>query len=173
VELHGGTVEARSDPHAKGAELVVTLPWWNPKDVQPPAPAQEEKTGMDLGGMRVLLVEDEADTRELLTVMLRSFRAEVHAVPTGDEALTALTTSPPDVLISDIRMDTIDGYALIRDVRSLPPERGGTVPAVALTALTRPEDRRRALEAGYQVHVPKPVTPAKLVAILGFLLRQR
>ena len=122
--------------------------------------------------MRVLLVEDDADTRELLTVMLRSFGAEVHAVSTGDEALAALTTAPPDVMVSDIRMDTIDGYALIKDVRALPAERGGTVPAVALTALTRQEDRRRALDAGYQVHVPKPVTPAKLVAVLGFLLRQ-
>jgi PAS domain S-box-containing protein len=172
VELHGGAVEVHSE-QGKGAEFVVTVPWWNPKDVQPATAAEEEKTRIDLAGMRVLLVEDEADTRDLLTVMLTNFGAEVHAVSTGDEALAALTTSPPDVMVSDIRMETIDGYALIRDVRALPSERGGTVPAVALTALTRPEDRRRALEAGYQVHVPKPVTPAKLVAVLGFLLRQR
>ena len=173
VELHGGTVEAHSEGPSKGAEFIVTLPWWNPKDIQPADAVEDGQTVVDLAGMRVLLVEDEADTRELLTVMLRSFNADIHAVATGDEALAALTTAPPDVLISDIRMDTIDGYALIKDVRALPPERGGVVPAVALTALTRQEDRRRALDAGYQVHVPKPVTPAKLVAVLGFLLRQR
>jgi PAS domain S-box-containing protein len=173
VELHGGIVEARGGREGQGAELVVTVPWWNPKELRPAAESPDGATPIDLQGMRVLLVEDEADPRELVTVMLRAFNAQVHAVATADEALAAITTSPPDVLVADIRMDNVDGYALIRDVRSLPPERGGRIPAIALTALTRQEDHRRALDAGYQVHVPKPVTPAKLVAVLGFLLRQQ
>jgi CheY-like chemotaxis protein len=173
VELHGGTITAHSDGEGKGAQFVVSVPWWNPKELQPPRMDAPRDAPIDLEGMRVLLVEDEADTRELITVMLRAFNAEVQAVSTAAEALARIATSPPDVLVSDIRLSDADGYRLIRDVRSLPPDHGGSVPAVALTALTRQEDHRRALDAGYQVHVPKPVTPAKLVAVLGFLRRHK
>jgi PAS domain S-box-containing protein len=171
VELHGGSVEAQSAGQSQGATFVVMLPWWNPKSALPDASA-ESRTPLDLKGMRVLLVEDEPETRDLLATMLGQFRAEVIAVGTTQEALAAVEQSAPDVLVSDIRLPKTDGYELIQAVRALSPEKGGTIPAIALTALTRSEDRRQALNAGYQVHVPKPVTPAKLAAVLGFLLRQ-
>ncbi len=169
VELHGGTVTAESD--ARGATFVVLLPWWNPKDAEDGR--TEQYADLRLDGLRVLLVDDDRDTRELLVAMLKLRRADVVVAASATDALAAFAQRPPDVLISDIRMPLSDGYQLIRSVRALPPERGGAVPAIALTALARPEDHRRALDAGYQVHVPKPVTPAKLDAVLGFILRQR
>jgi PAS domain S-box-containing protein len=171
VELHGGTVEAESAGEGAGASFQVTIPWWNPKDVEPVSSA-EGRAHFDLKGMRVLLVEDDADTRELLSAMLVQFGARVRAVATTEDALAAIDEGVADVLVSDIRLPESNDYDLIRAVRARPPERGGALPAVAVTALTRSEDHRRALDAGYHVHVPKPVTPAKLVAVLGFLLRQ-
>jgi CheY-like chemotaxis protein len=120
----------------------------------------------------VLLVEDDADNRDLLSTMLRSFKAEVRAMGSADDALAALEEWTPDVIVSDINMPDSDGYALIKAVRARSPERGGLTPAVALSAFARHEDHRRALDAGYQVHIPKPASPAKVVAVLGFLRRQ-
>jgi CheY-like chemotaxis protein len=165
-------VTAHSPGEGRGAEFVVTVPWWNPKALHP-TEAQEADAPVDLQGMRILLVEDDPDPRDMLSTMLRAFNAQVNAVGSAQEALAAVMAAPPDVLLSDIRLTDGDGYALIRDVRALPPARGGNVPAIALTALTRQEDHRRALDSGYQVHVPKPVTPAKLLAVLGFLRRQK
>ena len=175
VELHGGVVEARSEGEGRGATLLVTLPWWNPREIEAAADSGEEVSGapVDLDGLRVLFVEDDPDTRELVTFMLSRFGASVRAVPTAGDALTELVAFRPDVLVSDINMPSVDGYELIRAVRQLPPEDGGRIPAIALTAFVRNEDRRNALAAGYDVHVPKPVTPAKLTAVLGFVLRQR
>jgi PAS domain S-box-containing protein len=173
VELHGGSVQARSAGEGQGSEFSVTIPWWNPKDVRPRA-AGEENTPReaDLEHLRVLLVEDDADNRDLLCTMLLSFKADVRAAESSREALATLREWRPDVLLSDISMPDGDGYALIKAVRSLPAEQGGLIPAVALTGLARHEDHRRALEAGYQVHIPKPASPAKVVAVLGFLRRQ-
>ena len=171
VELHGGTVEASSEGPGRGACFEVVMPWWNPKEIEAAGMGNGD-AALDLQGMRVLLVEDDRDTRELVATMLRHFKAEVNAVGSATEALEAMDRWSADVLVSDIHMPETDGYDLIRAVRARSPERGGAVPAVALTALARSEDHRRALDAGYQVHVPKPVTPAKLTAVLGFLLRQ-
>jgi PAS domain S-box-containing protein len=173
VELHGGSIEAHSAGENQGSELVVTIPWWNPQDVRPRS-AQEEDAPReaDLERLRVLLVEDDADNRELLSTMLRSFQAEVRAADSASGALAALEEWTPDVIVSDINMPDRDGYSLIKAIRARPPERGGLTPAVALTGFARQEDHRRALDAGYQVHIPKPASPATVVAVLGFLRRQ-
>jgi signal transduction histidine kinase len=175
AELHGGTVEVRSDGEGRGATFVVTIPWWNPRNIEAAVEAAPDTIPppVDLKGLRVLLVEDEADTRELLTYMLSRFNATVSAVSSTSEALRDIQKFQPDVLVSDLNMPGADGFELIRQIRKRPPDEGGRVPAVALSALARGEDRRNALAAGYQVHVPKPVTPAKLTAVLGFVLRQR
>jgi PAS domain S-box-containing protein len=173
VELHGGSVEARSAGENQGSEFAVTIPWWNPKDVRPRSPGEDDvPRDADLENLRVLLVEDDADNRDLLSTMLLSFKAEVRATASASEALVALEEWRPDIVVSDINMPDGDGYNLIRAIRGLPPERGGLTPAVALTAFARQEDHRRALDAGYQVHIPKPANPAKVVAVLGFLRRQ-
>ena len=123
-----------------------------------------------LQGVRVLVVDDEAEARELLTVVLEQCGAQVQVAASAGQALEALEQSQPDVLVSDIGMPNEDGYALIRQVRALGPERGGRLPAVALTAYARTQDRLRALAAGYQTHVPKPIEPAELVMIVANLV---
>jgi CheY-like chemotaxis protein len=121
----------------------------------------------------VLLVEDEADARDLLVMMLEQFGAQVMAAGSASEALQAMESAVPDVLVSDIAMPVVDGYTLIRRIRALESERGAPIPAVALTAYARGEDRQRALEAGFQVHVPKPVEPEDLASVLVKLTRGR
>jgi CheY-like chemotaxis protein len=108
-----------------------------------------------LDGLRVLVVDDEYDTREMLKAGLGQCGAEVATAGSAAEALAEISKSPPDVLVSDIGMPEEDGYSLIRNVRVLPAERGGRVPAIALTAYARAEDRMEALRAGFQMHVPK------------------
>jgi len=168
VELHGGTVHAESRGAGQGSTFTVSLP---------PAilPSEEASAGIklhkdepadqqdpDLKGMRVLAVDDEADARELLTTIVRQYGGEAEAAASAAAALCKMEEWQPNVLVADIGMPDEDGYALIRKVRSLPPDRGGDIPAVALTAYARAEDRRRALVAGYQMHVAKPVDPKEL-----------
>jgi CheY-like chemotaxis protein len=125
-----------------------------------------------LDGLKVLVVDDEPDTRELLKVGLGQCGAEVTAVGSATEALEAITVKAPDLLISDIGMPDEDGYELIRRVRQFPAQSGGKVPAIALTAYARVEDRMQALRAGYQMHVTKPVELAELVAVAASLVRR-
>ncbi|HEY9282137.1 MAG TPA: response regulator, partial [Pyrinomonadaceae bacterium] len=144
---------------------------------EPPRPPFEDAPAPDgvstrLDGLRVLVVDDEPDTRELLRFGLSRCGARVSAASTAGEALKAIAEEPPEVLISDIGMPGADGYELIRRVRSLPAERGGATPAVALTAYARAEDRQRALKAGYQLHVSKPVELSELVAAVSSLARR-
>jgi CheY-like chemotaxis protein len=120
----------------------------------------------------VLVVDDEPDTRELLRIGLTRCGAEVSSVTSASEALAAIEAAPPDLLISDIGMPDVDGYELMRRIRELPAERGGKVPAIALTAYARTEDRLHALRAGYQMHVPKPVELAELVAVASSLVQR-
>jgi CheY-like chemotaxis protein len=178
VELHGGTVEAESEGEGRGATFRVKLPLLavrreGSRERRPPRPAANARLPIDctdrLGGLRVLVVDDERDARELLRFILESCGAEVAEAGSGGEAFELLESFSPDVLVSDIGMPGEDGYALIEKVRALAPERGGRVPAVALTAYTRPEDRLRVLRAGYQMHVSKPVEPAELIAIVDSL----
>ena len=126
-----------------------------------------------LEGITVLVVDDEADTRDFMQRVLSGRDARVLIARSAAEALAVLSHERPDILLSDIGMPEQDGYSLIRQVRALTHEQGGDIPAAALTAFTRVEDRKRALLAGFQSHVAKPVTPTELVAIVAGLARQR
>jgi CheY-like chemotaxis protein len=129
--------------------------------------------GDRLDGLEILVVDDEPDTRDLLKTGLENCGARVIVAASAAEAFDAIETQIPDVLISDIGMPGEDGYDLIRKLRSLPSDKGGKVPAVALTAYARVEDRLRALRSGYQMHVPKPVELAELVAVTDSLVKRQ
>jgi len=117
----------------------------------------------------VIVVDDEADTRDLLSFSLRNYGADVRALGSASEALAAIQEDKPDVLVSDIGLPGDDGYSLIRQVRALDEERGGRVPAAALTAYAKDEDRHRAIAAGFQAHVTKPVELAELASVVASL----
>jgi CheY-like chemotaxis protein len=126
-------------------------------------PPESKGKPMDLTGVRVLVVEDDPDTQQLFCTTLRTFGAEAKGAYSVAEAMETIHTFNPDVLVADIGLPDEDGYALIRRVRTLPPEQGGGIPAMAVTAFVRPEDRARALWKGFQMHVPKPIDPEDLV----------
>jgi len=182
VEMHGGTVHAESEGEGKGTNFIVNLPRLaatpineKRKEERVHPTASEEFISLDcapeLSGLRILVVDDEADARELLKEVLEMCSAEVTTTSTATEALFALENENFDVLVSDIGMPEEDGYTLIKKVRSLPKDKGGRIPAVALTAYARVEDRVRALTAGFQVHVPKPVEPVELAAVVASLAK--
>ena len=181
VELHGGTVSAVSEGEGHGATFTVMLPIApvyqvdaSGSRVHPAArdllPANDCTDRLD--DLRILVVDDEADTRDLLRQGLEYCGAKVQGVGSATEAVNALESFAPDILISDIGMPGVDGYDLIREVRKLPVNRRGKIPAIALTAYTRVEDRLQALRAGYDMHVPKPVELAELVAVAASLVRR-
>jgi CheY-like chemotaxis protein len=120
-----------------------------------------------LNGIRVFIVEDEPDTREFLERFLRAYGADVVAVSTATEALAILPRCEADILVSDIGLPGMDGYDLIQQVRRMEVKHCGTIPAIALTAYARTEDRTRAFRAGYQAHLAKPVEPAELIATIA------
>jgi PAS domain S-box-containing protein len=174
VEMHGGTVAASSAGEGKGSVFTVRLPVVEATaENQRVLPLSREETGLEeaprLDGVRVLVVEDEVDARHLLAAVLQKRGARVYMAASGAEALEILEREQPDVLLSDIALQDQDGYDLIRKVRSLPQERGGRIPAAALTGYGRLEDRMRALSAGFQLHAAKPVEPAELVAVVASL----
>jgi CheY-like chemotaxis protein len=181
VELHGGTVDAESPGEGQGATFVVKLPVVSVYQKNNPA-ERIHPTAMDtfvtydcperMDGMRVLVVDDEADTREMLRLGLGQCGAEVITARSAQEALEAIETERPAILVSDIGMPGEDGYELIGKIRALPAGRGGKIPAIALTAYARTEDRLRALRAGYQMHVTKPVELAELVAVIASLIQR-
>jgi signal transduction histidine kinase/CheY-like chemotaxis protein len=162
VEAHGGQAEAFSGGRGEGAEFIVELPLTDLDSLRSIV-AAEPVCGVPLEGARVLLVDDDSDTLEFLSAALMVAGAELRAVSSARAALDAMGCWRPDVIVSDIAMPQVDGYALIRAVRAMTPEAGGRTPAVALTALARPKDRTRALAAGFQTHLPKPVDPGELV----------
>ncbi len=170
VELHGGEVEAHSEGPGRGAEFVVRLPIL-PVRMEPLAGngAATVQPGQDLAGLRVLVVDDDADARDMLAAVLAGNGAEVTAVGSAHDALEVLGALRPNVLVSDVCLPGEDGYSLIRHVRALPAEQGGLLPAVALTAHARSEDRLRAMSAGFQMHAGKPINPPELVAIVKAL----
>jgi len=177
VELHGGSIEAASDGLALGASFRVCLPLQSTLVPAAPEPeaapgdaAAEPSIDLDLKGVTVLIVDDEADARELLAELLGGFGAAVHAAASAGEALRLLVRFHPDLLISDIGMPGRDGYQLIEDVRRLAPELGGKTPAIALSAFARSEDRSRSMASGYQTHLAKPVEAHALLATVGSLL---
>ncbi|MEH2162049.1 MAG: response regulator [Nostoc sp.] len=174
VELHKGTIFAHSLGSGQGATFTVNLPLLQNRANR----VNRETTGeissvvsTPLAGLRVLVVDDEADTRNFLSFMFEEYGAFATAVASVDEALAILQQAKTDVLISDIGMSEQDGYTLIRKLRSLEPERGGCIPAIALTAYTREEDRLEALSAGFQQHLSKPIDPTKLIAMVASVLK--
>ena len=174
VELHGGTVRADSRGEGQGATFIINLPL---RAVRPHSSGNNESVlGRDeqtqstlLHHLRVLVVDDEEDARTLVSTVLRQYGAQAVTASSAEEALSRLTAGDEkfDVLVSDISMPDEDGYSLIRRLRQCGPERGGYIPAVALTAYGRVEDRLRALAAGFQMHVPKPVEPEELAAVVA------
>lgn len=182
VELHGGTVEARSEGEGRGTTFVARLPVaplrveeTRRTSVHPRAPgaAPEFACPPQLASVRVLIVDDEPDGRDLIIAALSECGADVVGAGSAAEALARLSSEHFDVLVSDIGMPGEDGYALISKLRARPAEAHGRLPAVALTAFARGEDRTRALAAGFDVHVAKPVEPAELVLILARLVERR
>lgn len=174
VEMHGGVVRAESAGEGKGARFTVSLPVDAPK-ARGEGPAREPSANdkasalseVTLHGLKCLVVEDDADTCDLIQRLLEAHGAQVFTASSGPEALTLLPSAKPDLLVSDIGLPDMDGYQLIERIRALNPEEGGTMPALAVTAFARPDDRRRALRAGYQAHVAKPVQPVELIATVA------
>jgi len=169
VELHGGTVAAASEGEGRGAAFTIRVP------VRPTvAGALEQAPGNPpraarLAGLHVLVVDDDPSARELIASILQAFGARVSLAASGPAALTLLFERRPHVLLADLGMPEMDGYALIEQVRALDPHLGGRIPAVAVTAYASPQDRLRALHAGYQNHVAKPVEPEELAAVITSL----
>jgi CheY-like chemotaxis protein/two-component sensor histidine kinase len=171
VDLHGGTIRAESGGAGRGATFSIELPL---PGISIPAVTGDTVTGeggggsrgmrpTSLSGLRVLVVEDEPEARDSMRILLQRFGAEVAAAGSARQALETFAHGAFDIVISDIAMPGGDGYELVRAIRELGPEHGGRIPAVAVTAGARPEDRRRALAEGFQVHLPKPVDAAELV----------
>ncbi|XGV98011.1 MAG: PAS domain S-box protein [Leptolyngbya sp. BL-A-14] len=182
VELHGGRVQAASAGDGKGATFMVNLPITifrpEPTDIERVHPTVSDAAPIidapRLNGIKVLIVDDEADARELLATLLSQRGATVTAVASAREAIVMITQQTleqrPDIIVSDIGMPGEDGYMLIRQIRALAPAQGGRIPAIALTAYARTEDRIKALAAGFQSHVPKPVEPAEFVTVVANLV---
>ena len=178
TELHGGTARVESEGEGKGATFVISLPFIAVKSAQV-EPERIHPTAGDniaaldclpsLAGVRVLIVDDEQDTRELLRAVLEKCGSEVTTAASASEALDVIERVRPDVLVSDLGMPGEDGYSLIAKVRALPAERGGRTPAAALTAYARVEDRLRVLRSGFQIHLPKPVEPVELATVVANL----
>ncbi len=175
VELHGGAIYPYSRGDGQGSDFMITLPLATAQEdghravhryLQSGARADGEPA-QALGGVRVLVVDDEYDTREVLGAMLRRYGAEVRAVESAAEAIRMMAEWRPDALISDIAMPNEDGYELIGKVRAMPAESGGAIPAIALTAYAGAQDRQRALVKGYQTHLAKPIEPVELARVIA------
>jgi PAS domain S-box-containing protein len=181
IELHGGRVSASSPGRDRGATFTIRLPLAlasqppqvGVRDLESEAPQTKGREGSEecrrLDGARILLVEDNPDTLDMLKTIFDECGAEVTTATSASEALEALERFRPDALVSDIAMPNQDGYDLIRQVRSRGPEHGGKIPAVAVTAYTSAEDRARVLASGFQRHVSKPVDPGELIATVANL----
>jgi CheY-like chemotaxis protein len=179
VEMHGGAVSAESAGPGQGATFKIRLPLAASRIQARPLEAERKdeslatsppfKVGRALEGVRALVVDDNADSLEVISRFLTLQRAEVATATSADEALAALPRYRPDVLICDIAMPGKDGYELIRELRSRESRQGGHLPAIALTAHAKDEDRARAFAAGFQLHVSKPVEPAELVTAVASL----
>ena len=172
VELHAGSVEAHSEGEGAGARFVIHLPLRAASvasSVMVDAPTGRI-VAATLAGVRILVVDDELEARELMSRILQDFGAEVALADSGHSALSLLFEQRPHVLLADLGMPGMDGFALIEQVRALDPEFGGLTPAVAVTGYTSPQDRLRALQAGYQNHIAKPVEPEELAIVIASLV---
>jgi PAS domain S-box-containing protein len=172
VEAHGGIITADSLGEGLGATFTVQLPLLNTEPAQQSID-QLPPHDLDLTGIRILVVDDEPDARDLLTVLLFQYGAQALIVTSAAEVMANLESFQPDVLVSDIGMPKVDGYTLIQQIRALPPAKGGQIPAIALTAYARGDDYDRAISSGYQRHITKPLDPEQLVqAVLALVQRQ-
>ncbi|OYD92506.1 ATPase [Nostoc sp. 'Peltigera membranacea cyanobiont' 210A] len=184
IELHGGTVQAQSPGEGLGTTILVRLPLRSmpleitpPTDLEPIILSETQHTlngknpSLSLEGLCILAVDDQADSRDLIKSMLENFGAEVVIVTSAREAIAALTESPGkyDVLLADIGMPGEDGYSLIRQVRELEAEAGGQIPAAAITAYATEQERQRAIDAGFQTHLAKPIDLTQLVLMIADL----
>jgi CheY-like chemotaxis protein len=175
MDLHGGTLQGSSPGEGKGSTFIARIPLAilvedraDPDRAHPTFQGMEENGLLpSLDGLTVLVVDDEADARDLMQRVLRDRGASVVVAETGPEAVRVIEASPPDVLVCDIGMPNMDGYQVIRRVRASP--QGRTLPALALTAFARAEDRKRALLAGFQAHIAKPADTAELVIVIAGL----
>jgi PAS domain S-box-containing protein len=167
IELHGGTIGAESPGEGQGAVFWITLPLRTGPRFEEAASARN--ADHSLSGIRVLVVDDHEDSRDFVRRVLEEREAEVITAASAADAFELIRTAPPDVLVSDLGMPDEDGFELVRRVRALSREQGGALPAAALSAFARTEDRERALEAGYQDHLSKPVDPAALIAAVARL----
>ncbi len=178
VELHGGTISAESEGIGKGSVFTVDLPL--AQERRDPARAEERRREVErrrsrsgvvrLDGVHVLLVEDDDDSRKLLGTMLKRYGARVTSTKSAAEAFSVFDSELPDVMISDIGMPNEDGYELMRKLRLAPPDKGGLTPAIALTGYASRKDRERALSAGYQQHMAKPIEQADMIAAIAALV---
>jgi len=168
--MHGGSVHADSRGKGRGATFTIKLPIPALMSDERRVAARDPLPSVRLDEVRVLVVDDEAEAREVLRGALSLFGAQVRAVDGIEPAIDVLRAWQPHVLVSDLGLGGEDGYSLIRRVRALGPARGGRTPAVALTALARPDDRLRALAAGFQLHVAKPVEPRELALVIASVI---
>ncbi|MBR8834211.1 MAG: PAS domain S-box protein [Stigonema ocellatum SAG 48.90 = DSM 106950] len=179
VELHGGTIQAESPGEGQGATFTAKLPLLNSREVIEQGSrgcVENEESNSShpkpiLEGLLVLVVDDDADSRDLIAFILEQDGATVWSVASAVEALQILARSKPDILVSDIGMPQMDGYMLMRQVRSLQPEQGGQIPAIALTAYAGETDNQQILQAGFHKHITKPVDPAELVTVIATLVK--
>lgn len=172
VELHGGVISAESNGENQGATFTVRLPLLKRAiaDSAPPPADSEAFDDLPLKGIRAMVVDDDLDTREFLTFLLETNGAIVTPLDSASQAIRAIEQSAPDILLSDIGMPEVDGYALIQAVRAL---KNGSIPAIALTAYAGDSDRQQALEAGFQRHVSKPIDPDAVIAIVRELVQPK
>lgn len=170
VEAHGGSIVADSPGEGQGSTFTLRLPLMTDASI-PSLDETYPPTVIDLTGIKVLTVDDSQDTRDLLATVLGQYGAEVRVVASGHDVLPHLTSFEPDVLVCDIGMPDLDGYGLIQQIRRLPPNCGGRVPAIALTAFAQPEDRHRALAHGFQKYLTKPIEPDRLLIAVAELAR--
>jgi PAS domain S-box-containing protein len=179
IEQHGGTVRVDSEGEQRGASFTIELPAANHQTLSsrpdrapynPPSPLTSDITLRDLSQVRVLVVDDEPDARDLINRILSDCHAIVRTAASAGQALERIREEIPDVLVSDLGMPEIDGFELLARVRALAPEQGGNIPAVALTAFARSEDRVKALAAGFRAHISKPVEPSELIATVASMV---
>ena len=172
MELHGGTVQAYSLGEGQGSTFTAKLPLMLDQSTTDSQDAKLAKPPLDLQGVQILVVDDDTSSREFTTFLLELHGAVITATASADEAIAALTQVKPNLLLSDIGMPDIDGYMLMRQIRALPPEQGGQIPAIALTAYAGEIDYQQAIAAGFQKHISKPIEPDMLVEAIASLLGQ-
>ncbi len=171
AELHGGTVKAESPGEGLGATFTVSLPLVTPHP-ETLIESKSQDVSVNLNGIKVLVVDDDTDSRDFVVFVLEEYGATVNAVSSASQVLQVLGQTKPDVLVSDIGMPEMDGYAMLRQIRTWTKEQGGQIPAIALTAYAGEFDQQQAIAAGFQIHIPKPVEPDTLAAAVVRLATQ-